>query len=94
MEILAQEGSPSFELPFEYRGLGESLKAVEKDPMRHYNLMAEFRFNWVEQDVQDKPFSFDYVLGYLVQFLIVEDGCLLQDKRGGELLDEFMQDVG
>jgi hypothetical protein len=93
-EIVAQEGGGYFEFPFEYKGLGESLKAVEKSPMKHYDLMAEFRFYWVEEQMQGKPFSLDYILGYLVQFLIVEDGCLLQEKRGGELLDKLMQDVG
>jgi len=71
MQILAQKDSPYFEFPFEYSELGDGLKDLQKDPMEHYDFMAEFRFDQIEERIQNVPFSVDYALGYLVQFMIV-----------------------
>lgn len=90
-EILAQKDAPFFEFPFEYVELGEKLKDVGQEPDKQYQLMADFRFHRIRDMVQDHPFSIDYLLGYLVQLMIVEDVFALDEKRGSENLNEMVK---
>lgn len=90
-ELLAQKDAPSFEFPFGYTELGEKLKEVEGKPDEQYRLMANFRFSRIEEMVQDRPFSLDYFLGYLVQLMVVEDFFALDEKRGRESLTEMIK---
>ena len=90
-EILAQKDAPFFEFPFEYAQLGEKLKNAQGKPKEQYEVMAAFRFNRVGDEVQDDPFSLDYVLGYLVQLMIVEDAWALDEKHGSQMLSEIVK---
>lgn len=89
-EVIAQKDAPFFEFPFEYVQLGEKLKEA-KSPEEQYHLMAEFRFNRVGDEVQDDPFSIDYLLGYLVQLMIVEDDFAQSKRRGNEHLIDMVK---
>ncbi|MCB1107211.1 MAG: DUF2764 family protein [Chlamydiia bacterium] len=90
-EVLAQKDAPFFEFPFDYAGLGERLKGVEKKPKEQYEMMAKFRFNRMKEEVQDVSFSVDYLLGYLVQLMIVEDVYALDEKEGNQTLSEIVK---
>ncbi|MCB1109804.1 MAG: DUF2764 family protein, partial [Chlamydiia bacterium] len=90
-EVLAQKDTPFFEFPFEYQELGEKLKEVQGNPKGQYEVMANFRFNRIEEEVQDHPFSLDYLLGYLVQLMIVEDAYILDEKQGNQKLSEIVK---
>lgn len=89
-EVIAQKDAPFFEFPFEYVQLGEKLKEVNS-PEEQYHLMAEFRFSRVADEVQDDPFSIDYLLGYLVQLMIVEDDFAKSERRGNEHLIDMVK---
>jgi hypothetical protein len=89
-EVIAQKDAPFFEFPFEYMQLGEKLKEA-KSPEEEYYLMAEFRFQWVKEKVQDDPFSISYLLGYLVQLMIVEDDFAQSKEKGSEHLTQMMK---
>ncbi|MDJ0651658.1 MAG: DUF2764 family protein [Simkaniaceae bacterium] len=90
-EILAQKDAPLFAFPTEYAELGEQLKDVGQKPAKQYQLIADFRFHWIGDRVQKRPFSIDYLLGYLVQLMIVEDVCALDEKKGSENLNEMVK---
>ncbi len=90
-QILAQKDAPFFEFPFEYADLGERLKGTEKKPEEQYEVMARYRFERVLEAIQDKPFSIDYLLGYLMQLMILEDRFALNEKRGAEGLNEIIK---
>lgn len=90
-EVLAQKDAPYFEFPFEYVELGEKLKDAGQNPEKQYQVMADFRFHYIEEAVQDHPFSVDYLLGYLVQLMIVEDAFALDEKRGNANLNEMVK---
>ncbi|MCB1082543.1 MAG: DUF2764 family protein [Chlamydiia bacterium] len=89
-EVIAQKDAPSFEFPFEFIELGEKLKDA-KNPEEHYHLMGEFRFRRVLEMGEDEPFSIDYLLGYLVRLMIVEDVFALSEKKGNEHLNEMVK---
>lgn len=93
-QILAQKDSPQFEFPFEYAMLDEVLKEASKDPMEQYKALATFRFQQIADEVQDQPFSLDYILGYLVQFMLVEDWNHLNEEQGNHRLNGIVKEVG
>lgn len=90
-QILAQKDAPTFEFPFEYADLGDKLKGTEGKPDEQYEAMARYRFERVLEATQDQPFSIDYLLGYLIQLMIVEDRFALDEKRGSEGLNEIVK---
>ncbi len=90
-QVLAQKDAPFFEFPFEYADLGEKLKNAHGKPKMQYEVMANYRFCRVGDEVQDVPFSADYLLGYLVQLMIVEDAYALDEKQGNQMLSEIVK---
>lgn len=92
-QIIAQKDSSLFEFPTEYEDLGESLKNSMDNPKKQYEIISTFRFNKVNESVQDKHFSIDFVLGYFVQHIIVEDYYSLNDKKGSLGLTEIIKGV-
>ena len=90
-QVLAQKDASFFEFPFEYADLGETLKEAHGKPKIQYEVMATYRFNRVGDEVQDAPFSADFLLGYLVQLMIVEDAYALDEKQGNQKLSEIVK---
>lgn len=90
-QVMAQKDAPFFEFPFEYAELGEKMKEVQGKPKEQYDAMARFRFNRIGEQVQDHPFSLDYLLGYMVQLMVVEDAYQLDEKQGNETLSEIVK---
>jgi len=88
--ILAQKDSTTFDFPFEYRELGQQVKEAQKDPSKEYQAIGNYRFEWIEERIKDAPFSLDYLLGYLVQLMIIEDTDALNKLEGNKRLDEMM----
>ncbi len=94
-QILAQKDSSAFEFPLEFFELGELLKDVSSDdPLAQYKIIARYRFSSIMDAVQDHPFSIDYLLGYLIQFMMVEDWNQLDDEQGREQLNTIVKEVG
>jgi len=90
-QILAQKDASTFEFPFGYEDLSEKLKEGEGDPQLQYGAMAAFRFERLTERAQDAPFGMDYILGYVVQLMIVEEGNALDEKRGNQSLIEIVK---
>ncbi|WP_316356941.1 DUF2764 family protein [Candidatus Neptunichlamydia sp. REUL1] len=90
-QVLAQKDAPFFEFPFEYADLGEKLKDAHGKPKMQYDVMANYRFSRVGDEVQDAPFSADYLLSYLVQLIIVEGAYALNEKQGNQMLSEIVK---
>ncbi len=90
-QVLAQKDASFFEFPFEYVDLGEKLKDACGKPKVQYGVMANYRFSRVGNEVQDAPFSADYLFGYLVQLMIVEDAYALDEKQGNRMLSEIVK---
>ncbi len=90
--LIAQKESAHFEFPLEYQELDQQLKQVKKNPLDQYELLMKYRFNYLQEKIQDRPFSLDYALGYLLQFMLIQDWNLLSDKKGHERLNEIVKD--
>ena len=88
-QILAQKDAPFFEFPFGYEELDEKLKGIQMSPKEQYETMAAFRFHRLADKTQDHPFQIDYVLGYFVSQMIIEDWNALDEKQGNQSLTEI-----
>ena len=62
--------------------------------MEQYKAMATFRYQRIAEEIQDRPFSLEYALGYLVQFMLVEDWNALSENLGEQRLNGIVKDVG
>ena len=93
-ELLAQKDASNFEFPLEFTELEEALKGNDKNPKEQYRALAEFYFHNILEKIQDHPFSIDYLLGYLAQFIIVDNWNMLNEKKGNERLNQVVKEVG
>ena len=94
VELLARKDSEHFEFPFGYEELGVLLKSLGGNPLEQYQRIAEFRFHQIEEKTQDTPHSIQFVLGYLIQFMTVEDWNALNEKQGNNLLTTLYLERG
>ena len=90
--LIAQKESAHFEFPLEYQKLDQQLKKVKKSPLDQYELLMKYRFNYLQEKIQDFPFSIDYVLGYFLQFMLIQDWHLLNEQKGHKHLNEIVRD--
>ena len=93
-ELLAQKDTSNFEFPAEFKEMDEALKGEDLDPKEQYKALAEFCFYYILENIQDHPFSIDYLLGYLAQFMIIDNWNMLNEKEGSKRLNQMVQDVG
>lgn len=84
--LLAQKDAESYEPPVEYRELKEKLQTAGNDPWEYYRVLAEFRFNRIEELAGNVLFSIDWILGYMARLIIVEHWNELDEERGKTML--------
>lgn len=92
--LLAQKDSPQFEFPFEYQDFSEQVKQAQEGPLEQYQVLAHYRFNRLQEEVQDHPFQAAFALGYLVQLMLVEDWNQLNEHEGNQSLNAIVKELG
>jgi len=90
-QIISQRDVNSFEAPSGYEELDERLTEEMDHPKKQYEVMASFRFEKIAQHVQDVVFSINYVLGYFVQFMIVEDWNIINEMPKSHGITEVVE---
>lgn len=85
-DILAQRDSQQYIPPKEYSDLIDKLKACGSSPMVQQDFFSEWRFDRIGSLAEGPLFSIDWVLAYLAQHLLVEDGVRLSSERGEQIL--------
>lgn len=72
-QLLALKDAPDFELPEEYKELKVLFEKYSDQPMELQKALDEYRFNEIEKLVNMADvFSFERMLAYFIQFLIIE----------------------
>lgn len=87
--ILAQRDADEYEPPVEYRELKEIFENCASDPWELHKAIAAWRFHVIEQLVDKPLFSFDWILSYMAQLIIIEDWNELDEEKGIMILDTF-----
>ncbi|MEM7174362.1 MAG: DUF2764 family protein [Chlamydiota bacterium] len=88
-ELLAQKDTKQFEFPFEYRDLGNRLEGTEADPLAEHRVLTKYQFDTIGEQFCDDPFSGPAILGYFVQFMLIEDDNHLNDSEGSAWLNRI-----
>ena len=90
-DILSQRDSDYYIPPKEYNDLVEKHHACGPDPWQQYDSFAKWRFDRIGALASGPLYSIDWVLAYLAQHLLVEDGVRLSLERGEEMLRTIAQ---
>lgn len=90
-DILSQKDSESYLPPKEYVDLVETHHACGPDPWKQYDTFARWRFHRIGGLASGPLYSIDWVLAYLAQHLLVEDGVRLSLEKGEEMLRTIAQ---
>lgn len=85
-EILVQRDSHYYIPPKEYSDLVDKLMACGPEPMVQQDLFSRWRFDRIGSLAEGPLFSIEWVLAYLAQHLLVEDGVRLSRERGEQIL--------
>jgi hypothetical protein len=89
MQILAQKDTDTYEPPLEYQELKDLLQACGSDPWQQNKSLTSYRFRKIQEIMSPLPFSIEWILGYLAQFMIIEQWNELNAAKGRALLDTF-----
>lgn len=92
-QILAQKDSSSYEPPEEFADLKVIFEEHCEAPLELQKALDEYRFSRVEQLVGVDLFSFDRILGYAAQLIIVEKEFELNKEKGMEVVESIIKDV-
>ncbi len=87
--LLLQKDSDVFEPPSEYHELKELFYPSQLNPLQRYQKFLTFKFQRIEEMVENPLFSIDYILSFIVKFLLVEWSNELDHDKGNVVLDNL-----
>jgi hypothetical protein len=90
MDILAQRDATSYDPPADFVGLKEKYLSCGPDPWQQNKVVAQWRFQQIEELVEKPLFSIDWILSYMAQLLIVEQWNDLDESKGKIILEAFV----
>lgn len=92
-QLLAQKDAKSFEPPVEFEDLKPVLDKYYNEPLELNKALTEYRFNKIEQRFANDPFSIDRVLGYIVQYMLVDKWLHYDQQKGMEIIKQIEQET-
>ncbi|MCE5318293.1 MAG: DUF2764 domain-containing protein, partial [Parachlamydia sp.] len=90
---LAQKDAKNFEPPVEFEDLKPILDKYYNSPLDLQKALAEYRFNKIEERLTYDPFSIDRVLGYIVQYMLVDKWLHYDQQKGMEIIKQIEQET-
>lgn len=91
MAIAQKDSQGKFTFPYEYRDLERLLEEAGSNPMRQYEVMAKYRFDYYLGFVDDHQFSIVGIIAYMMRLWILEEFFDLRDDKGNKILDNLME---
>ncbi len=88
-QMLAQKDAEHYEPPDEFADLKELIASAEGDPWQEHRAFAEYRFKKIEEMAEGALFTFDRILAYVIQLMIVEYWNELDEAKGRMILDTY-----
>lgn len=91
IDILARKDAAQYEFPFEFKDLKTAIEKVGPNPLKQHFAIAKYRFRHYAPFQEEDPFSFDSLLAYFVQYMILDDYHGLSVDEGKEFLDSILE---
>lgn len=92
-QLLAQKDAKNFEPPLEFEDLKLILDKYYNEPLELNKALTQYRFNKVEERFANDPFSIDRVLGYIVQYMLVDKWLHYDQEKGMEIIKQIEQET-
>ena len=92
-QIIAQKDSPEYEPPEKFEGLKAAFEINQNNPLELFKSLCEYRFDFVEKLLDMDYFSSNRILGYLIQYIIVENWLKLDKQKGVEIMDHILKEI-
>lgn len=74
----------------QFEDLKISLLQVEGNPLEEYQIIQQYRVNFLKDISRTKAFGIDGLLAYMMQLLIIEDDNLLHELQGQQTIDNLL----
>ncbi len=91
--IFDREDQEHLELFEPYDTIPQLFEMSREDPKKLEEGLNQIRFNWIEEQIALDPFSITYILGYVMQFLIVDKESRAKETPQKELMNEIIEDI-
>jgi hypothetical protein len=91
-QLLAQKTAKTFEPPTGFEEL-KSILNENVSPFALQKTLLEYRFNKLEEFVGLDIFSIDWILLYLVEYIIIDKWMKLDKKMGIEMVDTLVKEA-
>ena len=91
-QLIAQKDAKNFEPPVGFEDLNRILQEHYHSPLELHKALYEYRFNRIDDMLGFDTFSIDRILGYLVQYIMVDKWLLLDRKKGIEIVDSIVKE--
>ncbi len=88
-QLLVQKDAERFEPPAEYAELKELFVACGPDPWEQHKAFTEWKFSRLKEMGEEREFTIDSILSFMVRLLLVEDWLALDEKQGKEVLRAY-----
>jgi hypothetical protein len=92
-QIIAQKDANDYVPPQEYEELKTLFMDNVSEPLKLYQAILQYRFDKIEEMIENQDFSIDRILSYVARLMIVESLADL-DTENGKLAVEQMSQYG
>ena len=75
----------------QFEDLNIALLQVEDSPLEEYQIIQQYRINFLNDMSRAKAFGIDGLLAYMMQLLIIEDDNVLHEKQGQQTVDKLLE---
>lgn len=75
----------------QFEDLKISLLQVKGSPLEEYQIIRQYRINFLKEISRAKAFGIDGLLAYMMQFLIIEDDNVLDETQGQQTMDKLLE---
>jgi Protein of unknown function (DUF2764) len=91
-QLLAQKDAKTFEPPQGYEDLKPLLEKYYNSPLQLEKALTEYIFKWTEGVLGFDVFSINYILAYMLRFILIERMMRLDKEKGLKILDNIVKE--
>lgn len=93
-QLLAQKEAKSYEPPEKYSELKLIFDRYAENPIELQKAIDQYRFHFIKNLASERaPFSFDQILAYVLQFIIVNKWFALDQEKGIKIVDTIVKEI-
>ena len=92
-QLLAQKDAKEFEPPQGFEDLKRLMDQKYSSPLELQKGVMQFVFDWIDEELTFDFFSINHILGYMIQFILVERTVKQDKEKGIKILDNIVKEI-